>query len=149
MRLHLLCKVYELHLKAPRLLLLRASWRAFLLAVSDIIPPRVVECAPPPSPPFAACVGSSHRGAGPDCTRRNTLNINEAAHWLRVASVQLRDFCRLVGFSQYYFCGGASWVKVRKNVAEPQHWDRLNGGNAVSCQGEITNPSAVRSDTHR
>lgn len=27
---------------------------------------------------------------------------------------------------------GGSWVKLLKNVADPQHWDGLNGGNAVS-----------------
>lgn len=102
---------------------------------------------PPPSPPPQKTPppGPSHQpqrqtsrpnpsnhGAGLHCTTRIQFNINEVAHWLRLASIPLRDFCRLADFLQYYFWG--SRVKVLKNVADPQHWDGLNGGDVVSEQ---------------
>ena len=37
--------------------------------------------------------------------RRSAFNINEVAHWLRRASIPLRNFCRLADFLQYYFWG--------------------------------------------
>lgn len=54
----------------------------------------------------------SNRGAGLHCTTGTTFNIHEGAHWLRLASIPLRDFCRLADFLQYYFWG--SGVKVLK-----------------------------------
>lgn len=125
-------RIYELHLNAPRLLL-RASWRVFLLAASDIIPPRVLYCAPPPPPsPRGICGLLPPRGRGltvSDGTRLILMKprIGSASRQFRCAT-SVGWWASLSIIAE----GGPSWVKVRKNVAEPQHWDGLNGGDAVT-----------------
>lgn len=37
--------------------------------------------------------------------RRAKFNINDLAYWLTLASIPLRNFCRLADFLQYYFWG--------------------------------------------
>lgn len=105
---------YEQHVKVARLLP-PASWRDFWLAASDIISARTwwgggTEGSSSHSrlQRQQARPNPSHRRAGPHCTERIKFNINEVAHWLALASVLLRNFCRLADFLQYYF-----WAEQR------------------------------------
>lgn len=85
-----------------RALFFSVSWKPFWLVPSDIIPPPVWDLAPPLS--SGTQLSSAPPTAGPDLTvlTHRVFHINEDAHWLTVASISLRDFCRLADFLQYY-----------------------------------------------